>query len=311
VADTFSSQARVESSAPAALEAEPTPSAAKAASPAASSTAAPSVAPIPEPAAAFGLSQSGVKITGDTPAASDAVARDARAEQKAEAGVRANQLAEPVGQATGGATADEKRRAASQESLAALPPTRAAVPPMAPIEAMADAAPAAPITRESGAMATNAARAASPPPSVVAPAPVPVPVEAVAKVGQDSTGRLRQADRTVLVLSPNPQVRWRVGASGVVEGSRDGGATWQPGANGAAEVTGGASPSASVCWLIGRGGTVWVTTDGRSWRRVTAPAAEDLTGVQATDGRAASVTTAAGRAFRTVDGGATWQPVPR
>ena len=62
----------------------------------------------------------------------------------------------------------------------------------------------------------------------------------------------------------------------------------------------------SVCWLVGRGGVVLLSTDGRNWRRVAFPEATDLSAVQATDARAASVSSADGRTFSTTDGGVTW-----
>jgi photosystem II stability/assembly factor-like uncharacterized protein len=59
--------------------------------------------------------------------------------------------------------------------------------------------------------------------------------------------------------------------------------------------------------VVGRSGTVLLTTDGRQWRRIVFPIATDLAAVQAVDARAATVTAADGRRFRTVDGGVTWE----
>lgn len=140
--------------------------------------------------------------------------------------------------------------------------------------------------------------------AMAAPAPASPPA---ASAAGEAVGRLRQAGPSE-VASPDPQVRWRIGVSGSVEGTRDGGATWEPAAIGiVAELTGGSSPSRSVCWLVGRGGVVVVTSDGQAWRRVPFPEATDLTAVQATDHRTASVVTVDGRSFRTSDGGATWR----
>ncbi|MET0213817.1 MAG: hypothetical protein ABW292_12475, partial [Vicinamibacterales bacterium] len=63
------------------------------------------------------------------------------------------------------------------------------------------------------------------------------------------------------VVSPNPQVRWRIGPGAVVQHSVDGGTTWaaQQAVAGAI-LTAGSSPSDDVCWLVGRGGMVLRTT---------------------------------------------------
>jgi len=74
----------------------------------------------------------------------------------------------------------------------------------------------------------------------------------------------------------------------------------------AAQVTAGASPSTVVCWIVGRAGTVLRSTDQRTWQRLTFPLTVDLTSVTATDAQSASVVTADGRTFSTVDAGVTW-----
>jgi len=74
----------------------------------------------------------------------------------------------------------------------------------------------------------------------------------------------------------------------------------------AAQVTAGSSPSTAVCWIVGRAGTVLRSTDQRTWQRLTFPLPVDLTSVTATDAQSASVVTADGRTFSTVDGGLTW-----
>jgi photosystem II stability/assembly factor-like uncharacterized protein len=68
----------------------------------------------------------------------------------------------------------------------------------------------------------------------------------------------------------------------------------------------GSSPSTNVCWIVGRLGVVLLTTDGRTWRGITFPVMTDLSSVTATDARNATVVTADGQAFTTVDGGMTW-----
>jgi photosystem II stability/assembly factor-like uncharacterized protein len=108
------------------------------------------------------------------------------------------------------------------------------------------------------------------------------------------------------IVSPDPNVRWRIGGSAVLR-STDGGAAWEAQSSGTpAELKAGAAPSASVCWVVGRAGVVLLSTDGRTWRRVRFPEATDLSAVRASDARNASVSTADGRTFTTTDAGATW-----
>ena len=52
------------------------------------------------------------------------------------------------------------------------------------------------------------------------------------------------------------------------------------------------------------------TTDGAGWERTTAPVSTHLTGIEAVDALDATVDTPDGRRFRTVDGGASWVPLP-
>jgi len=109
------------------------------------------------------------------------------------------------------------------------------------------------------------------------------------------------------VVSPDPMIRWRIGAGGSVQLSTNGGSTWEPlSTDVREELLAGASPSPSICWLVGRAGTVWLSTDGRRWQRVAFPDRADLTAVRATDARTASVTTVDGRTYSTIDGGLTW-----
>lgn len=111
------------------------------------------------------------------------------------------------------------------------------------------------------------------------------------------------------VVSPDPAVRWRIGAGGTVDLTTNGGGAWERVTTGVTtEITGGASPSTTVCWLVGHGGLVLITTDGRTFTRATSPVEADLAGVQATDALRAVVTTVDGRAYETGDGGLTWRP---
>ena len=79
-----------------------------------------------------------------------------------------------------------------------------------------------------------------------------------------------------------------------------------PPADVASAITNGSARSTAVCWIIGRAGTVLRSTDQRSWQRLNFPVMVDLTSVNATDAQSASVVTADGRTFSTVDGGLSW-----
>ena len=121
----------------------------------------------------------------------------------------------------------------------------------------------------------------------------------------------RVASGSFEVVSPNPQVRWRIGPGSVVQHSANGGMTWATQQTGATTVlTAGSSPSTDVCWLVGRAGLVLRTTDGgRQWERATFPETVDITAVAASNALNATVTSADGRRFQTTDGGRTWAPV--
>ena len=110
----------------------------------------------------------------------------------------------------------------------------------------------------------------------------------------------------VVIVSPDPAVRWRLTRT-AVERSTNGGSTWHAVPTGVVgELTAGTAPSTLVCWVVGRGGLVLVTDDGQTWRRVPFPEPSSLSAVRATDASSASVTTADRRVFSTIDGGATW-----
>ena len=115
---------------------------------------------------------------------------------------------------------------------------------------------------------------------------------------------------TLLIVSPDPATRWRVAPGGAVERSDDSGATWLVQVSPGERAIAGSAPSARVAWLVGENGLVLRTTDGDRWERTTAPVAAHLTDIDAIDGIDATVATADGRRFRTVDGGARWTPVP-
>lgn len=154
-----------------------------------------------------------------------------------------------------------------------------------------------------------------------APAAAQAPAASKESTQQDAFSVATAAPRALMraaaapaspeIAAPDSSVRWRITPSGV-ERSTDAGTTWTATPTGiTAELTAGAAASGSVCWLVGKAGVVLVSTDGQSWRRVPFPEATDLSAVRTTDaaGLAASVTTSAGRTFRTTDGGATWVPL--
>ena len=116
--------------------------------------------------------------------------------------------------------------------------------------------------------------------------------------------------RSFEVVSPNPQVRWRIGPGAVVQHSADGGTTWAAQQTGAgSDLTAGSSPSADVCWLVGRGGVVLRTTDGgRQWQRAPFPETVDILPSPRPTALNATVSSADGRRFQTTDGGRTWTP---
>jgi Photosynthesis system II assembly factor YCF48 len=113
------------------------------------------------------------------------------------------------------------------------------------------------------------------------------------------------------VVSPNPQVRWRIGPGAVVQHSVDGGTSWAAQQTVAGAIlTAGSSPSDDVCWLVGRGGMMLRTTDaGRQWQRVPFPETVDIIVVTASNALNATISSADGRRFQTTDGGGTWTTV--
>jgi hypothetical protein len=110
------------------------------------------------------------------------------------------------------------------------------------------------------------------------------------------------------VASPDPAVRWRIRAGGVVDYTPDDGRTWERAATGVTtEIVAGSSPAPQVCWLVGPGGLVLVSTDGRTFARVSTPVEADLVGIHASDARTSVATAGDGRVFQTDDGGRTWR----
>jgi len=242
------------------------------------------IGPVPESARSPAKQLSGQSSTGGAPAGNPAGNREGRAQPReesppAEALADSQILAKEVAP-EGVAASDEARRqgARAAEKGAQAPP---------PTPAVDAAAPPAPLQETVGAPSTRALGRAP----------------GAGAFGAVAAGTIASGDSAV---------SWRFAGPGVVERTTDRGVTWQRVELGMAGVfTSGFAPSRTVCWLIGAGGLVAVTTDGQTWRQLPPPAgAAELTSVSAEDGRTATVRDAAGRAFRTTDGGATWSSVP-
>lgn len=133
----------------------------------------------------------------------------------------------------------------------------------------------------------------------------PAPSQPAEGAASAPPGLQRFAAAALEILTPDPEVRWRVIGSSI-QRSLDGGRTWEPQFEAHVPLVAGSAPSTTVCWIVGRSGAVYVTSDGRSWRQAAPPARTDLTGVTAESARSATVTGSDGRSYRTSDGGATW-----
>jgi hypothetical protein len=116
-----------------------------------------------------------------------------------------------------------------------------------------------------------------------------------------------------LISPPGSSFIWRAGRSGLIELSKDGGASWSRQTSGVlADLLTGSAPSDKVCWIVGRVGAILLTTDGGAhWTLIPSPLSEDLGGIRATDERHATIWNARNtKNFETSDGGLTWKPVP-
>jgi hypothetical protein len=143
-----------------------------------------------------------------------------------------------------------------------------------------------------------------------APAPPAAPAAAARAEAQEKRADVfagAAAQVAGVVVSPDPNIRWRIVARSV-ERSTDGGRTWRAQPTGTTvDLLAAAAPAPSVCWIVGRSGVVLRSTDGETWRRLPSPdPAADLVGVTARDALTAAVTTADGRRYNTTDGGGTW-----
>ena len=264
------------------------------------------------PLAAFSIVVLAVWVTDPWPTPDQPVAREGR------------QAAIP--------TQEEQASAATElaEAKRAMPTTAPAVVVAEPTAARVTRSAEAPVREVAPVPRANAA-APSPLAPPAAPASAPAPTTTGDAVGQpeslaasqrstlarDTAARLERArfddiaaPDALLIVAPDPATRWRVTPGGAVERSDNGGDTWRFQIRPGERVTAGSAPSDRVAWLVGENGLVLRTTDGESWERTTAPVTTDLNDVDALDGLVATVSTADGRRFQTVDGGARWAPLP-
>ena len=197
---------------------------------------------------------------------------------------------------------------------------RTAPTPGAEVDAIARAEAEAPSPTAEATPAQPAAAASAAQPAATGNAVSPPDAPALvrrAAVASETAPRLESArfaadaaPDLLLVVSPDPATRWRVVPGGAVERSDDRGATWRVQITPGERIIAGSAPSERVAWLAGENGLVLRTIDGERWQPTTAPAATHLRDIDALDQLEATVSTAEGRRFRTVDGGARWAPLP-
>jgi hypothetical protein len=185
--------------------------------------------------------------------------------------------------------------------VAAIPPVSEKVPaPNAASKVPDQPAPAPPV-EVSSALRRERARLHEP-----APEESPRLEEASREEASRTSPAELAPENRVTVARSDPSILWRLSGA-TVERSDDGGQTWQPQrSSSSADLLDASAPSAEVCWAAGRDGTVMRTTDGENWESVTKPSAEDLVRVTAWNATSATVRSASGRRFSTVDGGVTW-----
>jgi hypothetical protein len=142
-------------------------------------------------------------------------------------------------------------------------------------------------------------------PANVAPAPATGALRPAGMMAES-----RATPLPAVAFSPGAKSGWRVGGSGSIDRSLDGGRTWRPQATGVAGAVAAVSAyGATGCWAVGAEGVVLRTTDGSAWERVSAPARLNLVSVRASSADAATVTAADGSEFTTTDGGKNWKQV--
>jgi len=170
-----------------------------------------------------------------------------------------------------------------------------------------------PMNQMESSRKSKSTAAAAPVPA--APPPQPEKAAGVVSSYNDSISlKLAGASSSPLLISPpGSNTFWRVGRSGLIEFSKDGGSSWTRQSSGVvADLLTGSAPSDRVCWIVGRVGAILLTTDGGAhWKIVPSPLAEDLGGVRAADALHTTIWNArATKSFATSDGGLTWKPVP-
>jgi len=144
-------------------------------------------------------------------------------------------------------------------------------------------------------------------------AAAPPAPNASAEFGNDrvSSALMARALDLSLIVTPNKKTLWRAGHAGMIEFSRDGGASWsRQTSNVLADLTAGSAPSEKVCWIVGRAGTILLSTDaGTHWALLHSPLEEDLGGVHSTDALHATIWNLVNtKVFETADGGVSWKP---
>ena len=148
-----------------------------------------------------------------------------------------------------------------------------------------------------------------------APAAPPPSPAAGAVAGFNSTASMEVVtiSNPRLIAPPGSSVLWRAGRAGLVEFSKDGGASWSRQTSGVlADLLTGSAPSDKVCWIVGRVGAILLTTDGGAhWTLISSPLSEDLGGIRAADALHATIWNARNtKSFETSDSGLTWKRVP-
>ena len=201
---------------------------------------------------------------------------------------------------------EPESKSAATQSIDSVAPA----PPVAAPERDASSAAARPKTEAPPRTAPTAKRAepraadeARPQTSAPAPAatpPAPPPPSAAPQL-------MARFSAVATVTSPDRKVVWRIDGT-AIERSTDAGITWtRQSLEPPAELLAGSSPDPRVCWLAGRRGAVFLSTDGETWQRLPFPdLTADLVNIEARSAQSATVTTAAGRTYRTDDGGGTW-----
>ena len=174
--------------------------------------------------------------------------------------------------------------------------------PVGAVAAAPPAAPAVPSPARSAARQSSAEAAAASAPAVGAAAASTAPAVIGGVAGRNS----ESSGSWTFLTSPDNRPAWRY-RDRVVEHSSDGGSSWTRVGDAVPEILrAGSAVSNTVSWFVGGKGTVILVANGR-WRLVPFPDPADLIAVTASGNASVSVTTIAGRVFRTADGGGTWR----